>query len=233
MFDFLRKTTLWQALDKGYLDQLKPNKISYQLKTAQDVAVYSYIKDSKDFDIAEIGGGDSRILEKLAENNRCVNVEKFEGEALGPVGEVNLSKVTNINCFIGDFSPQIKEELFDIIFSISVVEHIETQNLDSFYRDSLRILKKGGKFVHAIDMYLQDSDSAYNNERFDIYKSWVCRSGFVKPMGNVFVGGLGFATDMVSNPDNILYGWNQLVPSLSRLRAHSQSVTLLLGAIKT
>lgn len=233
MFDFLRKNVLWQACDKGYLSELKTSKISYQLKTAQDLAVYSYIKDFRDIDIAEIGGGDSRILEKLAQNNRCVNVEKFEGEALGPLGEVKLNKVTNINCFIGDFSPQVQDKLFDLIFSISVVEHIETPNLDSFYRDSLRILKKGGKFVHAIDMYLQDFDSVYNKERFDIYKGWVCSSGLVEPMGNVYAGGLGFATDMVSNPDNILYGWNQQVPSLSKLRAQAQSVTLIIGAIKT
>lgn len=40
MFDFIRKKDIWDACSKGYLDELKNSKISYQLKIAQDLAVW-------------------------------------------------------------------------------------------------------------------------------------------------------------------------------------------------
>ncbi len=229
MFNFLRKKNVWDACDKGYLDELKSKNISYQLKNAQDLSIYRLIRDLHDLDIAEIGGGNSRILERMAINNRCANIEKFEGKALGPAGEIKLNNVRNINCYVGDFDTQILDSQFDVIFSISVVEHIETNRLEAFFSDSLRILKPGGVFYHAIDIYLQDSPTSYNLERFETYKSWVVGNNLVSPIGDIFSGGLKFSTDMVSNPDNILYGWNSLVPSLSELRAGAQSVSLLIG----
>jgi SAM-dependent methyltransferase len=232
MFDFVRKKDIWDACDKGYLEELKSKNISYQLKSAQDLSIYRLIRELRDLELAEIGGGNSRILECLAINNRCSNIEKFEGKALGPAGEIKLNSVRNINCYVGDFDPLILDSQFDLIFSISVVEHVETDRLEAFFNDSLRILRPGGKFYHAIDMYLQDLPTNYNLERFEIYKRWVVDNNLVVPIGNVFSGGLEFSTDMISNPDNILYGWNKLAPSLSQLRAGAQSVSLLIGAIK-
>lgn len=232
MFDFVRKKDVWDACDKGWLEELKSKNISYQLKSAQDLSVYRLIRDLRDLDLAEIGGGNSRILERLAINNRCANIEKFEGKALGPAGEINLNNVQNINCYVGDFDPVIPDNRFDLLFSISVVEHVETERLEAFFSDSLRILRPGGIFYHAIDMYLQDVPTSYNVGRFEIYKRWVVDNDLVVPIGNVFSGGLEFSTDMISNPDSILYGWNKLVPSLSQLRVCAQSVSLLIGAIK-
>ena len=37
MFDFIRKKDVWDACDKGYLEELKSKNISYQLKNAQDL----------------------------------------------------------------------------------------------------------------------------------------------------------------------------------------------------
>lgn len=195
--------------------------------------VYRLIRDKTDLDIAEIGGGDSRILERLAINNRCSNIEKFEGRDLGPKGAIKLNNVRNINAYIGDFSQSIQSGTFDLIFSISVVEHIETQNLDLFFRDMIRILKPGGIFIHAVDMYLDDNPSAYHIERYAEYKGWVLDNPFVLPLGQIYDGAPRFSTDMASNPDNILYGWNTLAPSLSELRSKAQSVSLMVGGIKS
>ncbi len=232
MFDFIRKKDVWDACDKGYLDELKSKNISYQLKNAQDLAIYRLIRDLQGLEIAEIGGGNSRILECVTKNNRCTNIEKFEGRDLGPVGEIKLKDITNIDAYIGDFDPRISDCSFDLIFSISVVEHVETERLADFYRDSLRILKPGGKFLHAIDIYIQDTPTNYNIERYKIYRNWVTANHMVAPIGKIYNGHLDFMPDMASNPDNILYGWNKMVPLLSEVRAISQNVSLIVGAKK-
>lgn len=232
MFDFIRKKELWQACDKGYLDELKSKNISYQLKHAQDLAIYQHVRDLSGLDIAEIGGGNSRILERLAKHNQCFNVEKFEGRDLGPTGPVELQNVRNVNAYVGDFSSALADCSFDLVFSISVVEHVETTKLDAFFEDSMRILRHGGQFLHAIDMYIAEEPLAYALDRFDRYRRWITDSSHVRPMGAVYPGPLRFATDMVSNPDNILYGWNSLVPSLHDVREQSQSVSLIIGAHK-
>lgn len=232
MLNFVRKSEIWDAYEKGYPDELKSNKISYQLKTAQDLSIYRIIRDLKNLDIGEIGGGNSRILERLALNNRCSNIEKFEGQNLGPKGEIILEKIKNIDCYVGESEGAINDEEFDLIFSISVVEHVTNDKLDLFFKDSLRILRPGGIFYHAIDMYLEDIPSSYQCERFDIYKNWVKDSELVTPVGNVLSGAPEFSTDMATNPDNIMHGWNSLVPSLSKIRASAQSVSLLIGGMK-
>ena len=68
-------------------------------------------------------------------------------------------------------------ESFDVVFSISVVEHVGTaEELAAFHEDQLRILKPGGMFIHAIDLYLEDEPSPYWVQRFDAYRSWVTSS---------------------------------------------------------
>lgn len=232
MFDFVRKKDVWDACDKGHLDELQHKKISYQLKIAQDLAIYRHVRDVHGLSIAEIGGGNSRILERLALRNRCVNIEKFEGRDLGPTAPVALSNVTNVNAYVGEFDGALASDAFDLVFSISVVEHVETPNLDAFFRDSLRILKPGGLFLHAIDVYLQEEATPYVLDRLSRYRAWVADQRSVAPFGTIYSGPLRFATDMISNPDNILYGWNKAIPSLSGVRAASQSVSVIVGGSK-
>jgi len=80
MLDFIRKKDVWDACDKGYLGEHKSKKISYQLKNAQDLGIYRFVRELRDLDIAEIGGGNSRILERMAVNNRCANIENLRAE---------------------------------------------------------------------------------------------------------------------------------------------------------
>lgn len=232
MFKFTQKKEIWDACDKGYLKELKAGNISYQLKTAQDLSIYRLIRDCSGLKIGEIGGGNSRILEKLAEKNTCYNIEKFEGRDQGPGKEVLLKNVTNISAYIGEFSHDIQNEFFDLVFSISVVEHITTENLDNFFRDSLRILKPGGVFIHAIDMYLTSEPSEYTLERYRHYMQWVSQNEATRPLGFVTDRYPLFDPTMVSNPDNILYGWNSLAPSLAQLRVNAQNVSLLVAGSK-
>ena len=231
MLKFISKELIWHAQDDG-VAELIDAKISYQLKTAQDLAIVSQLRSIGDKKIAEIGGGDSRVLNFLAKSNQCSNIEKFEGKHIGPSSEINLHRVENIPAYIGDFDPAIKSSSFDILFSISVVEHIETSDLDNFFQDSLRILKTGGMFLHAIDLYLGDEADTYHQTRLCKYRTWVQDNPMVSPIADIYQGDAIFSTYMATNPDNILYGWNKIVPNLAKLRSTSQSVSLLVAGTK-
>lgn len=232
MFDFLRKKDLWDALDAGYLEDIKANKISYQLKIAQDLAIYDMLKGVEKKIVGEIGGGDSRILGKLSGNNKCYNIDKFEGCANGPVSEVNIEDVENINAFIGNSHNVIEGDFFDVIFSISVVEHVLTEDLDSFFEDSIRILKPGGMFIHAIDMYLEENPPHSVRCRYEEYKNWLVNRKNIFPVNEIFNGDLAFTTDMVSNPDNIMYSWGAIAPNMTKYRKTSQNVSVIVAGYK-
>jgi FkbM family methyltransferase len=231
MFDFIKKSELWNALDAGLLKEIQ-GKLSFQLKTIQDLWVYSVIKDEQGKSIAEIGGGESRILPRLALNNDCYNIEKFEGEYNGPNAEICIHGVKNIKTFVGEFSSELEENSFDILFSVSVVEHVTDDKFADFFNDCIRILKPGGYMVHAIDMYIPDEPSMFLRNRYEMYKNAVLNTSLVEPLGSIREDTLAFSCDMASNPDNIMYGWKKLAPALDQLRQGAQSVSLKLGVRK-
>lgn len=88
---------------------------------------------------------------------------KFQGEGGGPTDEQEVPGVRNISAYLGERSSELAPDSFDIIFSISVVEHVGGQEaLDAFHGDQLRILKPGGIFMHAIDIYLEDDPAPHH-----------------------------------------------------------------------
>ena len=232
MFDFIKKQELWDALDGGLLEDIQ-GKLTFQLKTIQDLWVYSEIKNERGKKIAEIGGGESRILPRLALNNECYNIEKFEGADHGPESEVRIPGVTNIKTFVGDFSPELEDNSFDVLFSVSVAEHVKDEDFDAFFKDCIRILKPGGYMVHAIDMYIAEQPTVFWKDRYEMYRNAVSTTQGVEPYGGVRPGPLSFSTDMASNPDNIMHGWKSLSPALNELRQNAQSVSVKLGAKKS
>jgi len=77
--------------------------------------------------------------------------------------------------YLGGFSKDLPEAAFDLVFSISVVEHVPPGNKEAFYRDMFRILKPGGWMAHSIDMF----DDTLNRAEFDLLQ----RTGFQLPAG--------------------------------------------------
>ena len=231
MFDFIRKPTLWDTWDRK-LDFTIGTKRQFSLKTIQDLAVYNVLQDVRDKWIAEIGGGHSRLLPRLAKTNRCFNIDKFEGLAGGPAMAKYIWRVKNIRAYLGDQDPALTDGMFDLLFSISVVEHVPTDRLAAFHADQLRILKPGGLFLHAIDLYLEDRPALHTVERFEHYRAWVTGTAGVEPIGPVFDGDCRFTCDLATNPDDVMYAWGEIAPQLTELRQHAQSVSLLLGGRK-
>jgi SAM-dependent methyltransferase len=245
MFDFVRKPLLWQAWDSG-LDkevadvgalrtrrQLFGGQVaSFQLKSMQDLAVYLQLRHATGKQIAEIGAGYSRLLPTLAKTNTCVAVEKFEGKGGGPTTARSIPNVRTVSAYLGENNPLLVSESFDVVFSISVVEHVPTEELAAFHEDQLRILKPGGMFIHAIDLYVEDEPAAYHVQRFDAYRSWVTSSEGVRPVGQIYRGPCRFTCDLATNPDDVMYAWGRAVPQLIELRQAAQLVSLLVAGRK-
>jgi len=232
MFDFIRKPTIWKAWDEGLETSIGKTTHSFGLKSIQDLAVYGELKEETGKAIAEIGAGYSRVLLALAKANRCVAVEKFEGKGGGPKTKKADAGVEHVSAYLGVNDPLLPTAAFDVVFSISVVEHVQTSELAAFHADQLRILKPGGVFMHAIDMYLQDTPEAQYVRRFEAYRAWVALTRGVEPVGPVYWGTCRFTNDMATNPDNTLYRWGKSAPNLINLRQQAQSVSLLLAGRK-
>lgn len=231
MFDFIRKPVLWRALNDGLIDRIGRHK-EFHLKTVQDLAVFSYLQDMQGLVIAEIGGGDSRILRALSRLNSCYNIEKFEGADGGPRDEIVLENVQNLHAFVGERSGVIPAEFFDVVFSVSVVEHVPDNRLDDFLAEGVDLLKPGGLWLHAIDLYLEDEPSEYWRKRYARYRAWVDHPRLT-PLGPVLDEPLRFRNDIASNPDHVMHSWARIVPQLDGLRQVAQSVSLLMALRKS
>lgn len=215
----------------GLARQLHWQPNAFHLKTWQDVAVYRLIRSSEDLDIAEIGGGTSRILPVLAASNRCTNIERFNGEYGGPSEVVDIPNVRNVRAFVDEHTPEIDDNSLDLIFSISVIEHVPDAGCEDFITDMLRMLRPGGRAIHAIDLYVGDSPQPHAQRRLDIYRNWVQREDVI-PTGAITAENAVFRTWMASNPDQTMWGWNKSSPSLAEQRNNTQSVTLIMDLVK-
>lgn len=231
MFDFIRKPQLWQAWDDEIASEIA-ERSDFELKSMQDLAIYAHLRQSTGKRIAEIGPGLSRVLPTLATTNACVAVDKFDGAAAGPKKEPVLPNVRNVLAHLGDHDPQLANDSFDVVFSISLAQHVAPSRLGAFHEDQLRILKPGGMFMHAIDVYLEDEPAPDQVKRFEAYRSWVTASEGVEPVGEIYEGPCRFGCDLATNPDNVMYLWGTIAPSLNELRQASQSVSLLVGGRK-
>ena len=230
MLDFIRKPMVWKAWDDGHEVEIGRTQ-AFSIKSMQDLAVYSFLRGSVGRKIAEAGGGKSRVLQNLGKSNECFNLDKFQGTDGGPDKEVHIPGVKNVKTYLSEFSPELEAGTFDAVFSISVVEHVLDARLRAFAEDGARLLKPGGLWVHAIDMYLEDAESPQARRRFDQYRQWL-ELGEFEPLGPIFDGELRFTADMISNPDNVMHMWGRVAPALTELRQRSQGASLLLAARK-
>jgi len=85
MFRFVTKKDYWGISDLIGLAEIESKaKTPWHLKSIQDGIASSHLCDYSGKIVAEIGGGDSRLLPILARNNTCFNLEEFKGVAGGP-----------------------------------------------------------------------------------------------------------------------------------------------------
>jgi SAM-dependent methyltransferase len=191
---------------------------------------FSYLHDRTGADIAEIGAGNSRLLATLARSNRCHAIDEYRGLGGGPKRRPTIDKVEFINCIIGNSKELIKDGAYDIVFSVSVVEHVPPDQLPGFFADCRRILKPDGLMVHLIDVYCEGVDG--NNDvlwkRVQGYLQ-PFKDGTFSPAGEMEFSALrdvAFKTSFASNPDDMMRDWNRSSPTLVEKRKVAQSCSL-------
>ena len=223
MLDIITKEEYFSWLDQGYG---APKSIT--LKGIQDAFILSQLAGLENKKIAEIGGGQSRVLTILSEKNECWNVDKMEGVGQGPKKYKKISGVKLVKAYMGEYSSDLPEEYFDIVFSISVVDQVNTANLPDFFKDIARILKPGGLCIHAIDAYLGNSGYKKENPQIDTYRT-VCKENGI-PLEFIDEPKIDatsvFSCWYASNSDMCIYNWNKSVPEIVNVRNNCQSVSI-------
>ena len=227
MYDFIRKSELFSWWDAGFCD-----KESWYLKGIQDAFVVSQLRASSGLRICEIGGGNSRVLRQLASKNTCVNVDKFEGSGNGPQVIDVIPGVEIVRSYMGEFDSALEDASFDVVFSISVLEHIPDDSLGDCFADMARILKPGGRMLHAIDLYVHEKPrevsrvNAYRRhaENPELGLDWMEEPAIGKLVR--------FHCDFATNSDQQLANWNRINSGLRAVREVTQNCSIKMGMVK-
>jgi SAM-dependent methyltransferase len=237
MLKLIDKAEYWAAEDAGMLKHAIFDPSHFQIKNIQDALLLHRLRHVTGQDIAEVGGGHSRVLGYFCKSNRCTNIDPLEGQHGGPAGQKADVPYRQVFATIGDSREVLQDGSFDLVFSISVVEHVPTQKLDAFFADLARILRAGGRMVHCIDTYL-GVDPDINEEpkaRFRAYRR-VFETGAFTPFDPAQVmdeSEVCFHPRMASNPDNIMNEWNHAAPALRHIREKAQACSFIMDGIRT
>jgi SAM-dependent methyltransferase len=132
-----------------------PDPDNCDLKVYQDLLVFSFIRlhvppKSR---ILEIGGGQSRVLRYFINEFECCNLDQLEGIGNGPT-LVDIPGSRLVRDYIGNYNTELQDQYFDFVFSVSVFEHIPTDNprmFEDIGGDIGRVLKPGGYSLHLLD----------------------------------------------------------------------------------
>lgn len=229
MFDVIRKQDYWAALDDaatfGKLGGFTLKALD-GLKHIQDAWTLHRLLATKRARVLEIGGGVSRVLPALDASNERWNLDEFQGAGNGVVTVPEMPGITLLRKTMGSFAPELKDSYFDVVFSISVIEHIPHTDLDAFWLDHARVLAPGGISLHAIDLYVSDEPNAGVESRLKMYREMPSKYGLIPIEGPVISDAVTFRCDMASNSDWGMWRWNKSVPALYETRRVSQSVSL-------
>lgn len=233
MLRFVTKSDIWSLASREAQSRLEP-EVGWHLKNIQDAVAIERLADLRGADIGEIGGGNSRLLPMLAAHNRCFNIDRFEGAAatgLGPKGAPAMKGVKPIIGLVGE-PLDWPGESFDVLFSVSVVEHIRVDRLQEFFDDCRRLLRPGGRMLHLIDIYLADRPDRHVGARIARYReqfaTWLEAEGPLLDAEKV-----AFSCAFATNPDDAMAVWNKAAPNLAAKRALAQSCALVMDGRKS
>lgn len=159
-FTYARKPhlRLFKGLDVK-LFGMPRNPEQEQLKVYQDLFVLRFIEDNipPGSRILDVGGGKSRILEHLSGDYECWNIDKLEGLGNGPKEIDNLS-YRLVRDYMGNFNTDLEDDYFDLVFSISALEHVPQDDegwFECIVEDIERVMKPGAFSLHLFDVILK------------------------------------------------------------------------------
>jgi SAM-dependent methyltransferase len=172
-----------------------------------------------------------RVLRRLSEDNETWLIDRYEGRGRGVRVVPRLPGITLIQGYMGEFIQKLPQDYFDYVFSVSVVEHVPLNGLESFFADCARVLKPSGRMFHAIDTYLFDSDceelSQPFRERLHAYLQFAERPDLSIRLaeGEARIDEqIRFSCAYATQPDNVLHEWHLYRPQEKRLRGQVVSI---------
>jgi hypothetical protein len=224
MFDIVDKSEYFELLTARHAD-----RANHSLKGIQDGWIMGQLAGVKGKRLLEIGGGNSRVLPRLA-GNTLYNAEKYEGVGNGPVNPVVIDGVTVIPTYMGEFSKDAPE--VDIIFSISVIEHIPFDSYEVAFQDMARCLAPGGVMYHAIDIVLGDHPLETASTRILKLYEAIEAANLEWAEPPVLKPDLTFSARMASNSDITMWQWTQISEASRASAPDTQAVTIKLIARK-
>jgi hypothetical protein len=224
MFDIIRKREFFECLDLGFAKRANDT-----LKGIQDAWTLRQLSGKTGLRIFEVGGGQSRVLPQL-KGNQLWNIDKFEGVGQGPLEAAEQDGVRVVKVFMGDFSPEAPE--VDLIFSISVIEHIPAARYADTFLDMARCLAPGGSMYHTVDLPLWDSPLQVAEDRIRYLREAVERAGLKWREPPALEPEQVFRTDMASNSDASTWAWTLISEDVKRSGQMFQFVSIKMIADK-
>jgi len=162
-------------------NKLNPDRCS--LKQYQDLLVFSFIKQfvPEGSGLLDVGGGKSRIIKHFKKKYRCWNVDKLEGCGKGPI-KIGKKGFRLVKDYMGNFNPELPDNYFDFVFSISALEHVPEQDPKQFKNildDLNRVLKPGGYSLHCFDSLLKPDNVWVNRLLIYIFENQQTLNRFI------------------------------------------------------
>jgi len=194
MFE-LGKTDHWWPIAKRYPSLSNhPNT----LKPLGYAHIVNLIENFEPKTVLEVGHGAMSFIFKLFADkvemwglDDVVEDSSVSAEDLENVRKWN-PEVKFVSGLLGSFLKELPDNYFDLVYSVSVIEHIPHEVLPSVFQDTYRILKPGGIVSHSYDVYYRQS----TKEVFDAYEG----AGFkwLKPKSTMNV----FWEDWLTKPND-------------------------------
>lgn len=119
--------------------------------------------------LLEIGGGEPLLSEFLCElGYDATLIDPYDGSGNGPTDyERYRERFPQVKIVRALFTPSIRElasQSFDIVFSVSVLEHLLGEALRSCFEAVGEFLRPGGASIHCFDFILQGIGDAHDLE---------------------------------------------------------------------
>jgi|GEM_PF-4144522 len=180
------------------------------IKSYQDSLVVSFILDTlpPGARILDVGGAHSRVLTHLGNDYECWCIDKYEGVGQG------TTSIPDAGCgfkvvvdYMGNFSTQLPDNYFDLVFSISALEHglQEKSVIQDLIYDINRVLKTGGNSLHCIDFVIEKKKARGGKLVHDAF--FEVAEYKLPPIPLILAD-----KDLYVLPENIFDTWNMGVP---------------------
>ena len=136
------------------------------LKVYQDLFIFNFIYNNvpQAAKLLEIGGGESRVIDALQHKYECWNIDKLEGLGNGPLS-IKKQGHKLVKDYMGNFSRELPENYFDLVFSISTLEHVpeDETTFKNVCLDIDRVLRPNGYSLHCFDVIVK-KDAVWSNK---------------------------------------------------------------------